>query len=77
MSYPKNDLTFFRGLMILASLSPVFLVWAIVRMEKIPDRVFVPTCLLMVLLPHYFILGRINAALKTGSQKEVCCGRFP
>jgi uncharacterized membrane protein len=71
MSHPRNDLTLFRGMMILASLSPVFLVWAIVGMEKIPDQIFIPVCILMVLVPHYLILRRIRVSLKTGSQKEI------
>lgn len=71
MSHPKNDLTLFRGMMILGSLSPVFLVWAIVGMEKIPDKFFIPLCLLMVTVPHFFILRRISVALKTGSKKEI------
>lgn len=58
-------------MMILASLSPVFLVWAIIGMEKIEDRIFVPTCLLLVFIPHLFIIRRINVGLKTRSEKKI------
>ena len=57
--------------MILASLSPVFIVWAIVGMDKIEDSVFVPICILLAAVPHYFIIRRIKIALKTASEKEI------
>jgi len=57
--------------MILASLSPVFLVWAIIGMNRIPDLVFVPICLLLVSIPHYVIIRRIKVALKTRSEKQI------
>ena len=71
IALPKNDLTFFRAMMILASLSPVFLVWAIVGMEKISDWVFIPSCILLVAVPHFFILRRISVAIKTRSEKVI------
>jgi hypothetical protein len=71
MKLVKEDLTFFRGMLILASMSPVFLVWAILGMEKIPDQYFIPTCLLLVLVPHFFLLARIRIALKNKTEKEL------
>lgn len=58
-------------MMILASLSPVFVVWAIVGMNKIPDEVFIPSCFLAVTIPHFFLLRRITVALKTRSEKQI------
>jgi hypothetical protein len=71
MSQPKNDLTFFRGMMILASLSPVFLVWAIVGMDKISDWYFISSCVLAVAIPHLIIFRMISVALKTRTEKQI------
>ncbi|MFK5924664.1 MAG: hypothetical protein QM496_21010 [Verrucomicrobiota bacterium] len=70
MSEPKDDLTIFRGMLVLASMSPVFLVWAIIGMEKIPDIYFIPACLLATLIPHLFLLLRIRTAKKNKAYKE-------
>ena len=71
MKLVKEDLTVFRGMLILASMSPVFLVWAILGMEKIPDLYFIPACLLLVFVPHLFLLARIRTALKNRSEKKI------
>ena len=51
-------------MLVIASLSPVFIIWAILGNEKIPDIYFIPTCLLFVLIPHFVILSRIRVAKK-------------
>lgn len=71
MKLVKEDLTVFRGMLILASMSPVFLVWAILGMDKIPDRYFISACLLLVFVPHFFLLDRIRIALKNKTEKRI------
>lgn len=40
-----------RFLLVWSSLSPVFLLWAIRGVESIPDKIWVPACIAIVLLP--------------------------
>ena len=40
-----------RFLLVWSSLSPVFLLWAIRGVETIPDRIWVPACMAVFLLP--------------------------
>jgi hypothetical protein len=71
VSHPKPDLTFFRAMLVLASMSPVFLVWGILGMDKIPDRYFSSGCALMILVPHLFLIKRIRTAQKNRNYKLV------
>lgn len=49
-------------MLVIASLSPVFIVWAVLGNPKIPDNYFIPACSLFVTVPHLIILYRIKAA---------------
>jgi hypothetical protein len=70
MKKPRPDLGFLRAMLVLASMSPVFLIWSIIGMSKIPDRYFIPGCLLLILIPHWVLLRRIAVASKLESTKE-------
>ncbi|MFN7835220.1 MAG: hypothetical protein ACK5NY_05445 [Burkholderiaceae bacterium] len=63
-----------RLLMVLSSISPLFIIWAIRGNSLIPDRYFIGFCVLMVLLPNVFLWLRIRTAKRNKDQYEVTVG---
>lgn len=63
-----------RLLMVLSSISPIFILWAIRGNSLIPDRYFVAFCALMVILPNAFLWLRIRTARKQADKRELTVG---
>ncbi len=63
-----------RLLMVLSSISPLFILWAIHGNNLIPDRYFVTFCTLMVVLPNTFLWLRIQTAKKQADKRELTIG---
>lgn len=63
-----------RLLMVLSSISPLFILWAIRGNNLIPDHYFISFCALMVFLPNAFLWLRIRTAKQTNDQREVVVG---
>lgn len=63
-----------RLLMVLSSISPLFILWAIRGNSLIPDHYFIGFCALMVLLPNAFLWLRIRAAKRNNDRREVAVG---
>ncbi len=63
-----------RLLMVLSSISPLFILWAIRGNSLIPDRCFVGFCTLMVVLPNAFLWLRIWTAKKQADKREIIVG---
>lgn len=63
-----------RLLMVLSSISPLFILWAIRGNSLILDQYFVSFCALMVLLPNAFLWLRIRTAKRNNDQREVTVG---
>jgi hypothetical protein len=63
-----------RLLMVLSSVSPLFILWAIRGTSLIPDRYFVGFCALMILVPNVFLWLRIRTARKQDDKREVRVG---
>ena len=70
----QEGLKFARILMVLSSLSPLFILWAIRGNSLIPDFYFVGVCTLMVIVPTFFLWCRIRAARKDKDQRELTAG---
>ena len=60
-----------RLLMVLSSVSPLFILWAIRGNSLIPDHYFISLCTLMVLLPNVFLWLRIGTAKRNKDMREV------
>jgi len=54
-----------RFCMVLASLSPLFLLWAVRGISGIPDSVLIPVCISFIVLPNLVLCGRLFFARKT------------
>lgn len=63
-----------RLLMVLSSISPLFILWAIRGNSLIPDRWFIGSCVLMVFVPNAFLWLRIRTAQKQSDKREITVG---
>ncbi|MCC6351912.1 MAG: hypothetical protein IT202_05315 [Fimbriimonadaceae bacterium] len=67
----KEGLQFIRLMMVLGSLSPLFILWAIAGVKDIPDNYLVATCIAFAILPGLFILLREQIATKEKDFKVI------
>lgn len=63
-----------RLLMVLSSISPLFILWAIRGNSLIPDPWFIGSCVLMVVIPNAFLWLRIRTAKKRSDKREITVG---
>jgi hypothetical protein len=63
-----------RLLMVLSSISPLFILWAIRGNRLVPDAYFVSLCAIFVLLPNLFLWVRIQTAKKLRETREIDIG---
>lgn len=63
-----------RLLMVLSSISPLFILWAIRGNSLIPDHYFIAFCGLMVVVPNAFLWLRIRTAKKQADRRELNVG---
>ena len=62
LSYPREGLKTARLLMVLSSLSPLFVLWAIRGNRLIPNAYFTSACVLLAFLPSAFLWWRVCRA---------------
>ena len=63
-----------RLLMVLSSISPLFILWAIRGNSVIPDTYFIAFCALMVVVPNAFLWLRIRTAKKQEDKRDLTVG---
>lgn len=63
-----------RLLMVLSSISPLFILWAIRGNSLVPDRWFIAVCVLMIFGPNAFLWLRILAAKQQADKREIVVG---
>ena len=63
-----------RLLMVLSSISPLFILWAVRGNRLIPDVYFVSFCALMVLVPNAFLWVRIQTAIGLQETRDIDIG---
>lgn len=63
-----------RLLMVLSSISPLFILWAIRGTPLITDKVFLSLCAIMVIIPNIFLLLRIRTAKKNREKRALVTG---
>ncbi len=74
-SRTNQGLKFARILMVLSSISPLFILWAIRGNPLISDQYFLPACLFMILAPNAFLCWRIKTAIKLEEDQEIVVGK--
>jgi len=70
----SQGLRFARVMMVLSSLSPLFLLWAIRGVHILPDIWFVVACLTLILLPNGILYLRITTARRQKDTKTLTIG---
>ena len=65
-----------RLILVLSSISPLFILWAIRGIAFVPDRYFVPFCVSLVILPNLFLLVRLVIALRQRDEHLRYIGHF-
>lgn len=63
-----------RLLMVLSSISPIFILWAIRGNSLVPEPYFLSFCGIMVILPNLFLWWRIQTARKLQEIREITVG---
>lgn len=63
-----------RLLMVLSSISPLFILWAIRGSSLIPDCYFLTFCAVIVVVPNAFLWFRIMTAKKLQERRELVIG---
>jgi hypothetical protein len=71
----REGLKIARLLMVLSSISPLFILWAIRGNSLISDRYFVTLCSLMVVVPNAFLWLRLRTARKLQDRRELTVGQ--
>ena len=77
MSSPerREGLKSARLIMVLSSVSPLFILWAIRGSKLIPSTYFVSACALMVVVPNAFLFLRLWVAKKRNDTREIVIGK--
>jgi hypothetical protein len=64
-----------RLFMVLSSISPLFILWAIRGNSLIPDAWFIGFCALMIVAPNAFLWLRIRTARRQADKRELTVGQ--
>jgi hypothetical protein len=62
MNPPKEAFQTLRMVMVLSSMAPLFLLWAVRGSSLIPNNYFIPGCLILAFVPTALLLIRIRKA---------------
>lgn len=72
--HQREGLGVARVLMVLSSISPLFILWAIRGNSLVSDRWFLGLCSVMVIVPNAFLWLRIRTARKLQEKREITVG---
>ena len=72
---PRESLAVLRFVLVVGSLAPLFLLWAIRGNDLIPDNWLIPVCLGLAVVPNLILVGRRNAARRAKSTRQLAVGR--
>ena len=71
MRHSSEGLRFVRLMMVISSLTPLFLLWAVRGMQPIPDKWLIGICGAFVVLPNAVLLARLSVAVKRGDVRTL------
>lgn len=62
--------------MVLASMSPLFILWAFRGNDVFPNRYFIPFYAFMDIFPNFFLLLRLRTAIRLNEKRDIRIGRI-
>lgn len=71
----KEGLRLARLMMVLSSISPLFILWAVRGNSLIPERWFLGFCAFMVIVPSLYLWRRIATAKKLKEVRSIVVGK--
>ena len=77
MSNRGEGLSLARLLMVLSSMSPLFILWAIKggNIKGVPESYFLLFCAFFVVVPNFFLWLRVRLVKKRNDKREITVGR--
>ena len=72
---PSEGLKVARFLMVLSSVSPLFVLWALRGSRAVPDCWLITTCVLFILMPNGFLWLRISTARRHKELRKLTVAR--
>lgn len=72
----RESLRIARLLMVLSSISPLFILWAIRGSSLIPDSYFITGCIILVIFPNIFLFLLIREAIKDNQKRNIYIGKW-
>lgn len=70
----REGLSVARLMMVLSSMAPLFIIWAIRGIALIPNSLLISVCLLLVAAPHAVLLIRIAVARRQNDKRQIVVG---
>lgn len=67
----SEGLPFVRLAMIVSSLSPLFLLWAVRGIKPLPDKWLIPTCIGLVIIPNAILFARVLIARRRQDKHNI------
>lgn len=76
MNDQSEDLPLARLLMVLSSMSPLFILWAVKggNIQGVPESVFLIFCCFFVVVPNLFLWYRVSLVKKRKDKREITAG---
>lgn len=71
---PKEGLQVTRLIMVISSMAPLFVLWALRGAPMIPDKYFLPTCLVLAVVPTWILIRRVRIARRHNDAKVLVVG---
>lgn len=71
----RQGLSGLRFFLVLGSLAPLFLLWAIRGNHLIPDSWLLPACILLIAVPNIILIWRRNSVRRERATKELVVGQ--
>lgn len=71
MDHTREGLRFVRLMMVISSLTPLFLLWAVRGMQPLPDMWLMGGCALLIAVPNVVLFLRLKIAVARGDMRTI------
>lgn len=71
----REGLRYIRLMMVVSSMAPLFILWAMRGTSIISDSYFIPICLGCAILPSLFLMRRVEVAKRNNETRSITVGK--